>query len=172
MAIAITLNEYLTNNHINYDLISHRHTDSSLDSSRSAHIPSRQLAKAVVLQNEDGDYLMASLSAGNRLSLGRVAELTGKDYRLVSQRKLLELFPDCDKGAVPGIGKAYHMDMLVDDELLDMDPVYIESGDHQHLLKLDHRQYSAILSAMRHGQISGSAIGYPKLAEQADTEWQ
>ena len=54
------------------------------------------------------------------------------------------------------------MEMVVDDELMEAEQVYIESGDHQHLVKLDHQQYCEILSTTVHGTISGASIAYPR----------
>lgn len=172
MAIAITFSEYLSKHNIDYELVKHRHTSSSLDTSCSAHLPTAQVAKAVVLQSNDGDYLMATLSVGHRLAIGQVNKLTGKDYHLVNERRLSELFPDCDQGAIPGIGEAYQIKMMVDDALLQAEQVYIEAGDHCHLVKIEHQQYADMLSAMPHGNICGPIIGTPKLAEHLSSEWR
>lgn len=172
MAIAITLNEYLSKNNIEYQLIKHRHTDSSLDSSFSAHVPSDHVSKSVVLVNKEGEYIMAIVSANNRLSIPRLNELTGKEYHLVNEQRLTELFPDCDTGAVPAIGKAYKMKMLVDDSLLASDPVYIEAGDHCHLIKMNHDQYLESIEPTRHGDISGAQIGISKSSRRHRRDWR
>jgi Ala-tRNA(Pro) deacylase len=172
MAIAISFNEYLSKHDIDYELVKHRRTASSLDSSCSAHLPTAQVAKAVVLQSNEGDFLMATLSVGHRLSINRLNKLTGKEYHLINERRLRELFPDCDQGAIPGVGEAYEIKMVVDDALLNAERVYIEAGDHRHLVKIEHLQYADMLSAMPHGNISGSVIGTPKMAEHLSSEWR
>ena len=55
MGIAITLEAYFTNEKIHYDTVKHRRALTLLNSSRSAHLPTQEVAKAVVLENEDGD---------------------------------------------------------------------------------------------------------------------
>jgi Ala-tRNA(Pro) deacylase len=172
MAIAITLKEYFENEDIHYDTIKHRQALSSLDSSRSAHLPAEKMAKAVVLQNEEGDYLMASLPANCRVSLTDVNFITGKHYQLVSEQKLQELFPDCSQGAIPAIGTPYNMNMLVDESLLTTDSIYIESGDHQNLLKLNHQEYINLVAAMSHGNIKGANIGAPRIWERTGINWR
>lgn len=172
MAIAITLKEYLANEKIHYDTIKHRRALTLLDSSRSAHLPAEKVAKAVILQSEEGDYLMASLPANSRLSLTDVNELTGKHYDLVSEQKLQELFPDCSQGAVPAIGAPYKINMLIDESLLTSDTVYIESGDHKNLLKLSHLEYSNLVAQMSHGNIRGANIGAPRISERTGRNWQ
>lgn len=172
MAIAITLKEYFADENIHYDTITHRRALTLLDSSRSAHLPAEKVAKAVILQNEDGDYLMASLPANSRLSLTGVNALTGKHYDLVSEQKLQELFPDCSQGAIPAMGAPYKMNMLIDESLLTSESVYIESGDHKNLLKLSHQEYNHLVEPMSHGNIRGANIGAPRMWERTGRNWQ
>ncbi len=172
MAIAITLKAYFDREKIHYDTIEHRKALTLFDSSRSAHLPAAKVAKAVVLESDQGDYLMASLPANSRLSLTDVNNLTGKDYHLVSEQRLQELFPDCSQGAVPAMGRPYRMAMLVDDSLLTAENVYIESGDHKNLLKLSHQEYKQLVAQMPHGNIRGANIGAPKFWERTGRKWQ
>lgn len=53
---------------------------------------------------------MAIVSAGNRLSIEKLNQL----YSLVNEQKLITMFPDCAKGAIPAVGAAYNIKMLVD----------------------------------------------------------
>ncbi|PKH04147.1 deacylase [Psychromonas sp. MB-3u-54] len=166
MGIAITLKAYFTNEKIHYDTVKHRRALTLLNSSRSAHLPAQEVAKAVLLQDDEGDYLMASVPANSRLSLIGVNNLTGKHYQLVSEYKLQELFPDCSPGAIPAMGAPYKVKMLIDDSLLASESVYIESGDHQNLLKLTHQEYNHLVANMLHGDIRGTHVGVPHFRER------
>ena len=44
MEIAKTLEEFLDLNGVEYDMLMHRHTDSSINSAHAAHIPEGQVA--------------------------------------------------------------------------------------------------------------------------------
>ncbi len=136
MAISISFNEYLKNHDIDYELVEHRQTRSSFDSSTSAHVPSAEVAKTIILQASDDSYLMSTLSVDHKLSLAQVNQLTGKNYHLLNETRLSELFPDCEQGAIPSIGEVFSLDMLVDDSLLWAKKVYIEAGDHRHFIKV------------------------------------
>lgn len=170
MAISLTLEQYLFDHRVDYTLIRHRQTHSSLDSSRSAHLPLAKLCKSVILQGSSGEYLMATLPAGHRLSIKQLNQLTGQCYHLLNEQLLPALFPDCDKGAIPGVGEAFNIKMIVDDALLNVDPVYIEAGDHCHLIKINQQQYQYMLTGIAHGDLSGQAIGMPRLADQVNIE--
>lgn len=170
MAISITLNEYLSQHDIDYELIRHRRTSSALDSSLSAHLPTTQVAKAVILQSREGEYLMATLPADHQLSIDDVNTTMGKEYQLVNEWQLDKLFPDCKRGAIPGIGNAYKMKMMVDNALLKAEQVYIEGGDHRYLVKIDHKQYTEMVSLMPHANICGQAVDAPEFVENLSSK--
>ena len=172
MAIAITLSQYLSTHNINYKLINHRATDTALDTSHAAHVPSAQVSKSILLSNQDGEAIMAIVSAGNRLSIEKLNQLTGKEYSLVNEQKLITMFPDCEKGAIPAVGAAYNINMLVDDSLLATNSVYIEAGDHQHLIKMGHQQFAQIIAQVPHGDISGQPTGISRLSRRHQRDWQ
>ena len=165
MAISITLNEYLSSHNIQYELVQHRHTQSSLDSSCSAHLPGAEVAKAVILQSRDDDFLMATLSADHRLDIHLVNELMGKEYLIVSEARLRDLFPDCAQGAIPGLGQAFAINNIIDNGLLDCEHIYLEAGDHESLVKLNQRQYAELVAQLPHGNICGEALGMPRRTE-------
>ncbi|QFU22447.1 YbaK/EbsC family protein [Shewanella eurypsychrophilus] len=165
MGIAITLASFLNSHHVTYSVVKHRKTLSSLDSSASAHIPSAQVIKAVLLVNGEGDYMLAGIGSGRRLSVLKVSELMGEVYSLADEQDLLSLFHDCDKGAIPGLAEAYGVKMMLDKRLIDEDKVYIEAGDHCHLIKINHLQYTPLLSGTLLADISGESVGTPKFGD-------
>ena len=172
MAVAITLDEFFAKQHIDYEVIKHRPTETALDSSRSAKLPAEQVAKAVVLEDSDGNLLMVSVPATRRVSFNRINTLTNSEYKLVSEQRLLELFPDCKKGAIPSLGAAYDLKMMVDDELLNSPSVYIEAGDHQRMLKIDGDEFRQLVAKMPHGEIHSGLLGFQNFRERkSDWKW-
>ncbi len=69
------------------------------------------------------------------------------------------------------MGKPYNLKMLVDDSLLTAEDVYIESGDHKNLLKLEHHDYANLVAKMAHGNIKGSNLGAPRIWERTGRDW-
>ena len=119
MAVAITLNDFFAKQHIDYEVIKHRPTETALDSSRSAKLPAAQVAKAVILEDSEGHLLMASVPATRRVSVNRINTLTNSEFKLVSESRLLELFPDCKKGAIPSVGDAYNLNITISQTMTD-----------------------------------------------------
>jgi len=64
MGIAITLKEYLAGHKIDCSEFLHRETGSSLETASAANIPSKFLAKAVLL-SDGKNYLLAALDGIN-----------------------------------------------------------------------------------------------------------
>ena len=140
MSIAVTVDKYLRQMEVPYHILPHYRTGSSLETARVAHVPARQLAKAVLLEDDDG-YLMAVLPASEHVHLGRLREQLGRTVGLATEREVMELFKDCDMGAIPPLGAAYGVPMIVDEELARETELYFEGGSHVDLVHMDSSEY-------------------------------
>ena len=153
MAIAITLKSYLDGHEVDYDTVEHVHTESAMDSAKSAHIPAHQMAKAVVLEDDNG-YIVSVLPSSNRLNLGWVNEELQRDLKLATEPQLKGLFEDCDTGAVPALSNAYGLKVIWDDQLKHASDIYIEAGDHEHLIHLKGVDFRQLMAKLPHSVIS------------------
>ena len=135
MTMARTLQTYLAHKGIAYDILPHRHTDTSINSANTAHIPAEQLAKSVILEDENG-YVMAVIPADRHVRIGRLNQLLNRRMGLATEAELPPLFADCDPGAVPPLGDAYGIATVVDESLDDCPDIYLEAGDHEDLICL------------------------------------
>ncbi len=155
MAIARTLKSYLDDHHVAYDTLRHVHTETALDSALSAHIPLHQMAKAVVLEDDKG-YVVSVLPSNNRLDLDWVNEELERHLELASEPELPALFSDCATGAVPALSDAYGLDVIWDDHLRHVSDIYIEAGDHEHLIHMRGEDFRQLMSQLPHSIISFS----------------
>lgn len=153
MAISITLSEYLDNEGIDYELVVHPHTSSSLASAESAHIPGDNLAKCVVLGDDKG-YVLAVIPSTHRLDLDSLQQYLGRKMDLVSEMRLNQLFHDCELGAIPPVGKAYGFETVMDNSLMDCKDVYFEAGDHVDLVHMSGAQFKSLMEDAGHGSFS------------------
>lgn len=153
MAIAQTLKTFLDGHGVEYEVVKHSHTPSANRSAEAAHVPGDTIAKAVVLENA-GHHLVAALPATRRLKLGRLHQTLGEHVGLATEAEMAELFPDCERGAVPALGSAYGMETLLDDTLANQDDIYIEGGDHESLIHLSGEAFRRVLGRVRHGDFS------------------
>ncbi|OOG27192.1 hypothetical protein B1C78_04220 [Thioalkalivibrio denitrificans] len=153
MAISQTLKRFLDEHGVQYEVLKHSHTPSASRSAEAAHVPGDTLAKAVVLENH-GTHMLAALPATRRLQLGRLHQALGEHVGLATEDEIGELFPDCERGAVPALGTAYGLETVLDDSLARQDDVYIEGGDHESLVHLSGDSFRSLLGQVRHGDFS------------------
>jgi Ala-tRNA(Pro) deacylase len=156
MTIASTVQRYLVGQGIGYALLSHPITGSSSETAQSAHISGDCIAKTVVLRDGDaGDgYLLAVVPASHHLSLELVQACLGRSVALASEHEIGQLFPDCDLGAIPPLGEAYGLDMVLDDSLAGLDEVCFEGGDHRSLVRVGGEEFRELMSGARRGRFS------------------
>lgn len=153
MAIAITLQEYLNDSGVEYEVLPHSPTSTSRSSARAANIPADQFVKPVVLEDEDG-YLMVLIPSTHHLELGRVSRQMNRRLGLATEKELTQLFSDCDVGAIPPIGAAYGMNVLIDDDLTRLSDVYFEAGDHTDVVHLKGKDFQKMMGTAVHGKFS------------------
>jgi len=153
MAIAMTLKAYLDGHDVHYETVEHPHTVSAVDSAKSAHVPAHQLAKAVVLEDDNG-YIVSVLPSSNRLNLGWVNEELQRELKLATEPELKTLFKDCVTGAVPALSNAYGLQVIWDDQLKYATDIYIEAGDHEHLIHLKGEDFKTLMGKLPHSVIS------------------
>jgi len=152
MSMSPTLKKYLSDHAIAYEVLSHKPTISSLNSATAAHIPGRNLAKPVILEDEDG-YLMAVIPASDHVKISRLNLMFNRNMGLATERELKDLFKDCDLGAIPPIGQAYGLPTVVDDSLMQCSDVYFESGDHTRLIHIKGSSFRKLMQASQHAKL-------------------
>ena len=153
MAIAQTLINYLEERGIKFELVEHPHTSTSMATARVSDLPAHQIAKAVVLRDDDG-YVVSVLPANHSLEISWVNDELDRDLELAAETEFKALFEDCETGAVPALGDAYGIPVIWDDELQYTADVYIEAGDHEHLVWLERRDFKKLMSSLPHTIIS------------------
>jgi Ala-tRNA(Pro) deacylase len=153
MSIAPTLKKYLASEHIQYDVIPHQPTMSSTRTAEACHIPGDRLAKGVILRR-NGGYLLAVVPASHHIRFSELRSQFGDNLELAKESEIEQLFPDCARGAVPAIGQCYGLPLVVDNLITLQPEIYIEAGDHETLLHMDHVQFSMLTARAWHGRFS------------------
>ena len=154
MSISPRLSNYLDQSGAQYDVCAHPHSRSSAETARLAQVPQHQLAKSVILEDDDG-CVLAVVPADSRVQLAEISRMLGRHaLRLSDEAKIGAMFSDCELGAVPAFGMAWGLETVVDEELERNPQVYVESGDHESLLRMSSTQFGQLMSAARHGHFS------------------
>lgn len=152
MTITATVQSYLENNNVSYEVISHRITTTSANSAQAAHVDITLMAKPVIFEDEIG-YLMAIVPANKRVLIGKLNKLLNRQMCLATEPELRKLFSDCDLGAIPPLAMAYHIPFIVDDQLLDNQDIYFESGNHKELIHIKGNDFKRLMQGAPHTKL-------------------
>ena len=152
MSLATRVQWYLDFHRIAYDVVRHEPSSTSLEAGRKAHVPPGKVAKCVLLEDERG-YVLAVLPAACHLHFGAIEDVLRRRLELASEAELGEVFRDCALGAVPPVGDAYNLPMLVDESLLRMPDVYFEGGDHEELVHVRAEAFRELVRRAQRGRI-------------------
>ena len=146
MAMAPRIGKLLAQAGARYELVAHPRSQTSIQAADYADIPGDKLVKAVVLEDGQGK-VMAALPSTRSVHIGHLTTQLERRMRLADEDELPPLFPDCSPGAIPPLGPAYGLRMIVDASLDGQDEVYFEAGDHEHLVRMDAAQFRALIGA-------------------------
>jgi len=153
MNIAPTLAEQLSKQNISYDVLEHSYSNTSLNSAYSANIPSSQMVKSVILEDDNG-YVMALVPASHHVKLNQLNMAMNRKLSLAKESELKNIFTDCDLGAIPPVGEAYGIETIVDYDLDDCSDIYIEAGNHTELLHLSGSSFRKLMESSQHAKLS------------------
>ena len=153
MGIAITLRQFLDAHNLAYEVVRHRHAESSQRAASAAGVPGDKVAKSVLLKDENG-YLLAVLPATCRIHLGDLHRYLHRHVGLATEREAAGVFQDCEIGAIPSVGVPYGIDTVVDDALLEQPDVYFEAGDHEQLIHMAKKDFGKLLGDSVRGRFS------------------
>jgi Ala-tRNA(Pro) deacylase len=156
MGIAITLAQYLVDHDVAYELVPHPHTETALATAAASGMPADSVVKAVVLKGGDG-FMLALLPASRHIKFDELRRLLGNDVDIASEEQVETLFLDCEPGSVPALGAAYGLDVVVDDSLVQQPDLYLEGGDHAHLVHISGTSFHKLMEAAQHGRFTGRA---------------
>ena len=153
MPITGTIKTYLEKKGVDYDIVGHPHTTTSLQTMEASHIDGRRIAKGVVLKDESG-FLLAVLPATRNLDLHLLENQIGRRMDLADEKELSTLFPDCQLGAVPALGLAYGIKTLIDEALLSQPEIYFEAGNHEELIHLKESEFEKLMEGAEYQYFS------------------
>jgi Ala-tRNA(Pro) deacylase len=85
------------------------------------------------------------LPATHRVDLERLREdLAEEQVGLATESEMEQLFPDCERGAIPPFGSLYQMPTVVDESLAEDDQIVFETNNHEEAISMAYRDYVAV----------------------------
>ncbi len=135
------LKEFLDQNNIKYQVITHSAAFTAQEIAEAAHVPGKELAK-VVMVSIDGKTLMAVLPASHIVDLKRIKEMIGGQHiELTNENEYKRLFDDCEPGAMPPFGNLYNLKVFVSTALTEDPYIVFNAGTHRELIRLSYNDF-------------------------------
>ena len=80
---------------------------------RRQRMPGKEIAKSVLVRTNHG-YALAVLPATHRVDLEQLRQDLGEEtIALASENEMQQVFPDCERGAMPPFGSLYDLHLRV-----------------------------------------------------------
>ena len=137
MAIIERLRQEIERLGVPYEVLPHGEASTAQQVARTSHVSGQLLAKPVVIREDGGSYYMAIVSAGERVDLAEIHRSTGRPKgHLADEIELARLFPDCEVGAMPPIGRLYGMATYLDEEFRGHEDIYFQAGNHHEVVHM------------------------------------
>lgn len=155
MTIAAKLKSYLHDQGASYKLVTHPHSEYSMETAEKAHVPGDALAKGVLVKDDNGQLLVV-VPSDYVIEIGSLRKLLDREVDLAEEAELAEVFVDCEFGAVPPIGMAYGLETIWDPEssLGQQEGVFFEAGDHRSLVRMSGEQFHELMAPAERGHFS------------------
>ena len=138
------LKEYLDGHKVKYESLAHYETYTSQETAQSAHISGRELAKTVMVII-NGRMAMAVLPAPQKIDFALLGAAAGSTVKLAGEQEFMDIFPDCETGAMPPFGNLYGIEVYVDEGLTRDEEISFNAGSHIELMKLSYKDFARLV---------------------------
>ena len=153
MGIAMTIQQYLDDRCLPYEVMTHQRTLCSSATAHASSIAEDNLAKAVLIKRKDG-YVLAVVPASCHVQLDALGTWLKQPVGLATEEEVAAIFNDCERGAVPPVAAAYGLQAVVDESLEGLNNVYFEGGDHCTLVHVTGREFHRLMAKFPHVRFS------------------
>jgi Ala-tRNA(Pro) deacylase len=140
----VQLEEYLTQNRVAYQTMSHAPVYTSQALAAADHVSGHCVAKPVLVRG-GGGFTLCVLPASAHLNVTRVGQILQDEHlRLATEAELATVCPDCELGAEPPIGTMFGLKTLMDESLHDEEFLVFQAGSHTRSVKVRREDYERL----------------------------
>ncbi|MHB9053937.1 MAG: aminoacyl-tRNA deacylase [Thermoleophilia bacterium] len=141
MAVAGRVKNYLDDQGLAYEVVSHQETFSTCEEARAVGVIASHVAKTLVIKTGAGDVL-AVLPASERIDIHKLRDIVDDNHaRLATENEMKTEFADFDLGAVPPLGELLEAPVLLDRRLENADEVIFAAGTHSDSVKMSGEDF-------------------------------
>ncbi len=138
------LKEFLDSNGVKYETITHANAYTAQEIAASAHIPGKEMAKTVIVKL-DGRLTLSVLPASYKVDFDLLKLNTGVNKaELATEQEFVDMFPECEVGAMPPFGNLYGMEVYVAQKLTEDNEIAFNAGSHSELVRLSYKDFERL----------------------------
>ena len=138
--------EFLDRGRVNYAHTKHPRTFTAAETAFAEHVSPHKLAKTVVYATALG-YGLAVLPADYQIHLETLgAFLNDPGIRLASEAEMVQLFPECEVGAMPPLGNLFHLPVIVDTSIAEQEFVVFNAGTHEDVIHMSYGDFRRLVN--------------------------
>jgi Ala-tRNA(Pro) deacylase len=139
------LEAYLMQQRVPFEVERHRTAYTAREIAASEHIPSKLVAKAVMIF-ADGEMTMLVLPATYQVDLDQVRKLLGTKFvRMAEEPEFASFFLDCEIGAMPPFGNLYDIPVYVDTHLTEDALIVFPAGTHTETMSVHYQDFDRVV---------------------------
>ena len=143
------IRDFLLARSVRFEVLLHPPSPSAAHLAGSVHVPGRSVAKAVLVR-AGAAYALAVLPATHRIDTARLAEALGVDQlRIATEAEVVQIFADCEPGALPPFGRLYGLTTIVDASLAGGSEIVFVGNTRHEGVRMRFKDYEAIETPMR-----------------------
>ena len=139
------LKTFLDENGVKYTLIQHSRAFTAQEIAELTHIPGKELAKTVMVMIA-GEVAMAVVPASHLVDFKCLSDVAGIMVELADEGDFVELFPNCDVGAMPPFGNLYGMPVYVSEPLAEDEFIAFSAGSHAEVMRLQYAEFERFVN--------------------------
>jgi len=138
--------EFLNDNQVKFVTIRHSRAYTANEIAHSVHIHGQELAKTVMVRI-DGKMAMAVLPASGRVNVKLLEEAIGaKNVVIASEQEFINLFPECEVGAMPPFGNLFGFEVYVSTTLAENKEIAFNAGSLTELIRLSYKDFERLVN--------------------------
>ena len=146
MPLSERLRSFLDSHQAEFTLSTHPIAFTAREVAAAEHLPSRELAKVVVIFGDAADHIVV-IPANRQVDLHEVRSALGlSQARLATESELVKLFPDCEVGAMPPFGTLYGLPVYLDSTLAGQDTIAFNAGTHRDAIHMRLPEFRRLVS--------------------------
>jgi Ala-tRNA(Pro) deacylase len=145
MPMLRTLEEYLEEHEIRYQILTHAPAHTAQEIAHAEHLPGKMVAKVIVVKKENGAPVMVVLPATHKITFAKLRQVLHTRFTLATEEEFRPLFPGCETGAEPPFGNLFGVDTIVDTALTENEEIAFNAGSHWQMIRIRMEDYLRLL---------------------------